>query len=373
MWTIGANKVNQFYYGDTVSKYDFPDTYNPTGANQYSFTGFSGPYTNFNGQKRRTPVPEVRDDFNWQHGSHSFTFGGTFKFVKTNGNHISNFNFVGAGLTGAALSGGLDPSVRPSNIADGGSANSSHVAIDDYDQLFTSGLGVIGEIATNFTYNNKGVAQPAGAGGPKAYRFFETEAYFGDTWKATSKLTISYGVRYQLYSVPYEVNGNESVQSPISLDKYISARLAQSSSGNTSNTGLPIYSEVLGGKANHGPDMYAPSYKDFAPRLGFAYTPFKSGSTVLNGSAGIVFDRTVINAVNFLQDQTSFLFFNQQLNQFGSNNVVSALATNPRLGANLAYSASLNPHRRQSPLPTSLTSTVQECRMGSRPVRSASK
>jgi hypothetical protein len=89
--------------------------------------------------------------------------------------------------------------------------------------------------------------------------------------------------------------------------------------------------------------MYAPSYKDFAPRLGFAYTPFKSGRTVLNGSAGIVFDRTVINAVNFLQDQTSFLFFNQQVNQFGSSNVRSTLANNPRLGANLAYSASLNP------------------------------
>jgi hypothetical protein len=35
VWTIGRNKVNQFYYGDTISKLDFPDVFNPTGANQY--------------------------------------------------------------------------------------------------------------------------------------------------------------------------------------------------------------------------------------------------------------------------------------------------------------------------------------------------
>jgi hypothetical protein len=60
VWDIGKNKVNQFYYGDNISKYDFPDLYNPTGANQYSFSGLSGPYTGFDGQKRRVPIPVVR-------------------------------------------------------------------------------------------------------------------------------------------------------------------------------------------------------------------------------------------------------------------------------------------------------------------------
>ncbi len=343
VWTIGANKVNQFYYGDTISKYDFPDLYNPTGANQYSFTGLSGPYTAFNGQKRRIPVPVVRDDFNWQRGSHSVTFGGTFKFIKTESNHINNFNFVAAGLAGSALGGGLDSSVRPADIAQGGAINANNVALTDYDNLFASALGVVGEIATNFTYNNKGVAQPAGSGGPRAYRFYETEAYVADTWKMTSRLTVSYGVRYQLYSVPYEVNGEESLSSPIPLNTYIVDRLRQGSTGNTSNTGLPLYSDFLGGKANHGPAMYAMSYKDFAPRLAFSYSPFASRKTVINGGAGIVFDRTLVNAVNFLQDQTSALFANQQINQFGASSASGSLAADPRLGTNLAYPSSLNP------------------------------
>ncbi len=318
VWTLGSNKVNQFYYGDTISRYDFPDLNNPTGPNQYSFTGFDGPFTVYDGQKRRIPVPEVRDDFNWQRGAHSFTFGGTFKFVKTESNHVNNFNFVEGGLTGYGLSGGLSPSLRPSDIAQGGAANASNVAINDYDNLYASALGLIGEIATNYNYNNSGAAQPEGTGNPTSYRFFETEAYFGDTWKATRKLTLSYGVRYQFYSVPYEVHGLESVPNPIDITTYMNQRIAQSNAGDTTNTGLPLFTEILAGNANHGPQMYAPSYKDFAPRVAFTYSPFGSRGTVVNASAGIVYDRTVINAVNFLQDQSSLLFANQQTNQFES-------------------------------------------------------
>jgi hypothetical protein len=339
VWTIGSNKVNQFYYGDTITKFNFPDNYNPTGANQYSFTGLSAPLTPFDGQERRVPVPDVRDDFNWQRGSHSLTMGGTFKFIKTHTNFVSNFNFVYAGLAGGALNGGLDPTVRPSDI----NAAPDGVALTDYDKLFATDLGVIGEIQTDYNYNNQGVAYPAGSGGPRAYRFFETEAYFGDTWKLNKKLTVSYGLRYQLNSVPYEVHGNESVATSIDLDSYIHQRISQSAAGNASNSGLPLYTFYLGGKANHGPDFYAMDYKDLAPRFAFAFSPYDSRKMVVNGSAGIVYDRTVINAINFLQDQISYLFFSEEFNQFGSSSVDASLATNPRLGAGLSYPTSLNP------------------------------
>jgi len=344
-WDIGKNKVNQFYYGDNISKLSFPDTYNPTGANQYGISGLSGPYTSYDGQKRRVPIPVVRDDFNWQRGSHSLIAGGTFKFIKTDSNLINNFNFASIGLAGPVFQGGLDATVRPPDINQG--ANS--VGINDYDSLFAAGLGVLPSISTNYNYNNKGVAQAAGSGGPRAYRYFETEAYVGDTWKATKKLTLSYGLRYQLYSVPYEAHGQESVSTPIPLTTYINDRLAQGKAGDTSNTGLPIYSYVLGGKANHGPNLYSEAKKDFAPRLAFAYTPYSSGKTVVNGGIGIVYDRTVINAINFLQDQISYLFSNSTTNNIGypktktSSAIDQSLMNDPRVGTNLAYSASLDP------------------------------
>lgn len=360
IWTIGKNKVNQFYYGDTISKYDFPNAYNPTGANQYSITGLSGPYSGNDGQKRRVPIPEFRDDFNWQLGTHNVTFGGTFKFVRTNSNLINNFNFVGLGLQGTGLSGGLgttdgEKSLRPADIL----FDSSNIATSDYDSLFASSLGVIGDIYTNYNYTASGAPISAGVGGPRNYRYFETELYVGDTWKIKPKLSLTYGVRYQLYTVPYESRGEESVEfsgSPNhlpTLSEYVADRIAQSNAGDSSNNGLPIYSVELGGKANHGPNLYAPSYKDFAPRIGFAYNPVPH--TVVNGSIGIVYDRTVINAINFLQDQISYLFSNQQNVQFSSsptatlNGAGASLLNNPRVGSGLSYSASLNP------LPAALT------------------
>ena len=214
VWDIGKNKVNQFYFGDNISKLNFPDLYNPLGANQPGFSGLDGPYTAFDGQKRRVPIPIVRDDFTWQKGNHNLTFGGTFKWIKTNSNLITNFNFPDIGLQGSALSSGLcgpapgdcDPanpteSLRPNDINQGAQS----VGINDYDKLFATGLGVIGEVSTNYTYNNKQVAQPAGSGAPRAYRYYQTEAYFGDTWKVNSKLTLDYGVRYQFGSHSYFV------------------------------------------------------------------------------------------------------------------------------------------------------------------------
>ena len=343
VWTIGGNKVNQLYYGDTISKYDFPNSYNPTGADAFGISGISSPYSGTDGQKRRVPIPEVRDDFNWQKGAHSLVAGGTFKFIKTNSNLINNFNFVGIGQSGPALTGGLTdkthPDLRPGNI------NGSQTALDDYDSLFPAALGVIGSISTNYNYDHNGAALPAATGGPRAYRYFETELYAGDSWKFSPKLTISYGLRYQLYSVPYEAHGQESVeytdaesQSRATLPAYVAARVSQLASAAPV---LPIYSVKLGGKANNGAPLYQPSYKDFAPRVAFAYNP--TPKTVINGSAGIVYDRTVINAINFLQDQISYLFSNSQVDNIGSTSPYTSLASDPRIGANLTYDRSYIP------------------------------
>ncbi len=357
-WNIGVNKVNSFYYGDTVNKLNFPDVYNPFGDTQPSFGNnpnscpycISDPYTAYNGQKRRFPVPMVRDDFNWQFKNHTLAFGGTFKFMKNNSNLISDFNFPTIGSTSGLGDGPDADSVRPAHI----NQAADHIGKDEYDALFTNALGVLTSIQTNYSYDNKGNALPAASGTPRAYRFYQTEAYFGDTWKVNRKLTMSYGVRWQYYTVPYETKGFQSVPSAIPLDTFIKDRIAQQNAGNTAWDGLPLYSIVLGGKANHGPDLYAPNYKDFAPRVAFAFSPFDSQKTVFNVGGGIVYDRSVIDAINFLQDQISYLFYNTQYSYFDDpGGPVASLSAYPRVGQNLSYDPALNP----APAPISVPYT----------------
>ena len=326
-WQIGQNKVNQFYYGDNISKYNFPNLYNATGALSFGFGPLSAPYTSGSSQKRRVPIPELRDDFNWTKGSHNLAFGGTFKFIKTNSNLTNDLSFISLGLGGLTTT--LNSSLRPATIRGGSTAPGL------YDRAFTFGLGRIASIASNYNYTAQGSALPQGSGATRNYRFYETEAYFGDTWKLNHQLTLTYGVRYQFYSVPYEVHGIESIQN-LTFDQLMKARITANNSGISGDTVVPFVTYNLGGKANNAAPLYNPSYKDFAPRLAFAYNPSFSPKTVFNGSAAIVYDRTVINAVNFIQDQSSFLFQNSSSVNYGQTSATAALLNDPRLGSNFS-------------------------------------
>lgn len=343
IWQIGSNKVNQFYYGDVIQKYNFPSLLAPTGINEYtlgastsSTTDLFGPYNSYSSQKRRVPVPQLRDDFNWTVGSHNIGFGGLFKFIKTNSQLINDFTSVYLGLGGKNL--GLDSSVRPT-VANGYGTNAIRTAGTTsaavYDEAFALALGRIGSVGSSYNYTPSGQAIAQGSGTNRAYRYYQTELYVGDTWKFRNNLTLSYGLRYQLYSVPYEAHGEESIQNT-TFNQYFAAREAQSRSSISGNTSLPLITYNLGGKANNAAPLYKPSYKDFAPRFAFSYNPAKG--TVLNGSFAMVYDRTVINAVNFIQDQSSYLFQNSANTQYGGVGAAGALGSaNPRIGANLAF------------------------------------
>ena len=343
IWQIGSNKVNQFYYGDTIQKYNFPALLAPTGVNQYTLggntttsTNLFGPYNGYSSQKRRVPIPELRDDFNWTLGSHNVGFGGLFKFIKTNSQLINDFNTVTLGLGGENLT--LDPSVRPT-VANGyGSAairTAGTTSASVYDEAFALALGRIASVGSNYNYSPTGTPNAQGNGTNRAYRYYQTELYVGDNWKIAKNLTLSYGLRYQLYTVPYEAHGEESIQNT-TFNQYFAARETQSAASASGNAAVPFITYNLGGKANNAAPLYQPSYKDFAPRLAFAYNP--AHGTVVNGSFALVYDRTVINAVNFIQDQSSYLFQNSATSQYGGTGAAGALGTNdPRIGANLAF------------------------------------
>ena len=322
-WTLGNNKINQVSGGETFENYQFPVIYNPQGLNQFGYTGLSGAYpSGSNSQLRTYPIPIVRDDFSWEKGKHSFAFGGSFKWETPNEFAKEDYNFPAVGVTGNTNFTALAPNLRPADI------NSNYTTI--YDDAYSTALGAFADVASNFNYNNKATVFPQGTGLDLVYRYYETEVYFGDTWKITPRLTLSYGLRYQNYTVPYETHGNQAI-SNITFDQYFGDRLTQSAAGIQGDTALPFIQYRLGGKVNNAPSYYQPQNKNFAPRFAFAYSPSQDNKTVFSGGAGLIYDHSIINALQFQQTQNSYLFEASSTNLFGvAGDPTTTLMTAPR-------------------------------------------
>ncbi|HUB53183.1 MAG TPA: TonB-dependent receptor [Terracidiphilus sp.] len=333
-WQIGNNKVNQLQYGETYENYNFSVTYNPQGANQFGYSGVSGPYGGGNNSQARTyPMPLLRDDFSWQKGRHELTFGGLFSWQTPNEFAAENYNFVSIGVTGNTNFTSLNtspgqPSLRPSDI--------SNAWTTPWDSLFSTALGASPEVSSNFNYNNKGAVQTQGSGLSLNYRNYETELYFTDSWRLTPDLTVTYGVRYQNYSVPYETHGdqasaqllNGSTAAQFNFDTYWRDRTEQSAQGISSNTAIPFIQYVYGGKVNHAPGYMGSQNHNFAPRIAFAWNPSFDKKTVISGAANLVYDYTIINALQFQQLQASYLFEANNTNLQGiSGDPYDSLAT----------------------------------------------
>jgi hypothetical protein len=342
-WTLGSNKLNQAEFGETFEDFNFDITYNPMGPNQYGFSGVSGPYGAGNNSQARTyPIPVVRDDFSWEKGRHSLTFGGQFKWETPDEFAAEDYNFVNVGVSGNTNFTGLSPNLRPADI------NGSDTTI--YDSAFSTALGAFADTSTNFNYNNKGVAQPAGSGLALTYRYYETELYFGDTWKLTPHLTLSYGARYENYTVPYEIHGEQaSIEmsnasgstSPFNFNQYWDDRNVQSAAGTTGGTALPLLQYIYGGKANNAAGYYQPQNDLIAPRFAFAFQPSNDNKTVFSAGAGLIYDHSIINALQFQQLQTSYLFEanNEALYGTAGDPTATLATSSPSTGGTQRFSA----------------------------------
>jgi Carboxypeptidase regulatory-like domain len=334
-WNISSNRVNQAVFGISASRLGFPSIFQPAFPNSYTFapntngTGqISDPFPSLQSQFRTVPVPTIRDDFTWIRGRHTWQIGGMFKPSHQTSTQINDFNFVNVGLGGDLQS--LTASQRPNNILD------DPVAATEWDQQFPFLLGRFASVSTNFNLNKDGSAQDVGSPKVRDYRYFEYEGYVQDQWRVKSSLTLTLGLRYQYFSVPYEVNGLQSV-SDIGFQTYLHDRLSAAAQGINGDAAIPFVSYDLGGKANNARGIYNPDRNNLSPRVAFAFNPgFKNGllsgifgdkKTVIRGGATMVYDRVNANTINFIQDQVSYLFNTSANTNFGD------LATDPRFTA----------------------------------------
>jgi len=339
-WNISSNKINQAVFGISDSRLGFPVNFDPSFPNSYTFAPttstalLAAPFPTLSSQFRLVPVPTLRDDFTWTKGRHTWQFGGTFKPSHQTSTLINDFNTVNIGIGGNLPA--LDPSERPGNILTSGAVDPGGVATGEWDNVFPFLLGRFASVGTNFNLNTDGSAQAPGSPAIRDYRYFEYEGYAQDQWRVSSSLTLTLGLRYQYFSVPYEVNGVEAL-SNVDFHTYLNDRLAAAAAGISGDSAIPFLSYDLGGKANNARGIYEPDKNNFSPRVAFAFNPgSKHGllnsilgdkKTVIRGGATMVYDRVNANTINFIQDQVSYLFNTSAQTNFGD------LATDPRFTA----------------------------------------
>jgi hypothetical protein len=84
-------------------------------------------------------------------------------------------------------------------------------------------------------------------------------AYFQDDARLTPNFTVNLGLRYEMATVPTEVNGRlTNLRNPSDAAPHL---------------GSPFF--------------FNPTYRDFQPRIGFSWDPFRTGRTVVRSAFGI--------------------------------------------------------------------------------------
>jgi len=193
------------------------------------------------------------DDFQWQLGKHSFTFGGQVVW--------DQFNLI-KNLTNSGPLAYTFANTSTQQWSSGTSLNStSGSAVASYE------IGAVNSSSVS-------VALP-GYGS----RWVDPSFWAQDDWKISRKLTVNLGVRWDIWPA---LHATHSIMSWLNTTQVNSV---------TGNLGTLAFA---GGSSSDGfhtgvPNPSPTTYKNFGPRVGFAYA--LDGKTVIRSSYGLDFAR----------------------------------------------------------------------------------
>src|SRR5437016_12639011 len=238
------------------------------------------------------------DNLTWIKGKHAWNFGGRVQLQHFL--HVRDDKVVG-GITTP-----LYFVARGGQFLDiGGIPIPASVTSSDrstYRRAYISALGLVDSATQVLTRAGDLSPQPAGSTITQKENVNAYEIYFGDTWRLTPSLTVSYGLTWGVQMPPHDPTGKTamlidvSTGKPIDAKSYLDAKEKAALNGDVFNPTVgyvPIKS--TGRKYPFDPD-----YTNFGPRLAFAWNPGSGGpldmllgnkKTVLRGGWSRAFER----------------------------------------------------------------------------------
>ncbi|NYF90173.1 TonB-dependent receptor [Tunturiibacter empetritectus] len=243
-------------------------------------TGFSLPY---GGPQNAI---QWNQDVNWIKKAHSLQFGSQVLYIQENrsfGAYAQATEQLAGSVTGDTTG---------------------------YPGLFS---GVLGTFSTAINpegaYPGQMITTPATQPNfARSDRFHDWAVYGQDGWRATSKLTVNYGVRYEYFGVQHNNKQN--------LDSNFYWGL-----------GAGLLQQIRDGTVYMAPqspihELWKPSYGTVSPRVGFAFDLLANGRTSVRGGYGVSYERNFGNVTyNVIQNPPNYGVIVQNKVQVTSTNL----------------------------------------------------
>ncbi len=260
---------------------------------------------------RETPTQNIVNDLSWFKGSHTFKTGTNIRYTRVPKNRFQS-SYLSAQVNPSWVNGigrrnmpGSAFCTSPACLALPAVAAAGQAG---YADAWLNILGVLSQSTQRANYDRNGVAQQPGTPVAREIGSDEYEFYLQDAWQLRPNLTVTAGLRYSLYSPPWEVNGLQ-VQPTISMGEWFAERVRNAEQGIPSNRS-PIVTFDLSGPANDRPGFYAWDKNNWAPRVAVAWSPTAedgfwrwltgNNQLVVRGGYTKVFDRVGLGlATNF--------------------------------------------------------------------------